>query len=763
MDIGLLNWNLEIYTHLFSALLFFITSIILYNQNKKFKHRIITFLMFAWIFFGLYCFTAASAYLLLNLFLFKFSFIFLLTTAIFFTLSLDLYMDYSYDAKKMIVLGAIISGTVISLFFEESVEYFVLPSDHGTFLTSGQLQFWTIILSAFTCLLFFYYCLQIFIKSPPDLRKVAIWTLFGGVIIGIISPLIYALRLLQVVPGSMIVGFSIGALMTGISFTRDNRIIKTLIKNSNDAKVRLRKSLEEKLEFSQERFRELVETMDEGIYEFDLSGNCTYSNGAHNKILGYSFTEGSYHNYKDMFDFQELDVFKISFEEVLKGNPLRNVKFHMKNKEGKKIPFLINIAPKYDSTKKNVIGSIVISRDISNLEEIALRLKEKNKQLLKAQKMESIGNLAGGIAHDFNNLLQAIFGHIDLILLEFENTDEKDNEIMDSIFKIKVAAEHGAEITRRLLTLSKIQDVEFSKININDEILEIYSILKHSIPKMIEINLDLYEDMIPIYSNSTNIQQVIMNLVLNARDSMVGGGKIFIKTEKVDLDELFCEMFANLIPGEYLSMTITDTGSGMSQEVLDHLFEPYYSTKPHSKGTGLGLSIVYNIIQAHNGSIQCYSELGQGTTFKIFLPVSDKVDKPIDKKKEEKYLFTEAHETILVIDDNEEILEYALKILKKFGYKVLTACTCKNINSILKQNNKIDLFIVDYIMPDTGGFKCITNIREKLDYNAKFILSSGMGSEKLKEDCEINNIDAFLAKPYTMGDLLMIIQSVLEE
>jgi len=201
----------------------------------------------------------------------------------------------------------------------------------------------------------------------------------------------------------------------------------------------------------------------------------------------------------------------------------------------------------------------------------------------------------------------------------------------------------------------------------------------------------------------------------------------------------------------------------MSQEVLDHLFEPYYSTKIHGKETGLGLSILYNIIQQHNGSIQCYSELGHGTRFKIFLPVYEKEDAPIVKKKEEKLFYSKANETILVIDDNEEILEYTLKILKKFGYKVITANTCKNISEMLKKNKRIDLFIVDYIMPDAGGFKCIKNIREKLDYNAKFILSSGMGSDKLREECEINNIDAFFPKPYTMGDLLMIIQSVLEE
>ncbi len=763
MDIASLNWNLEIYTHLFSFLLFIITSIILYSQNKKFKHRIISFLMYAWIFFGVYVLSAAVAYLFLSPILFKISFIFLLITAVFFTLSLDLYMDFSYDAKKMIFLGGIISGTIISLLHEDSVENFVLPSGHATFLTSGQLQFWTIILSAFTCLSFFYYSLQIFLKTPPELKKVAIWTLFGGITIGIISPLIYALRMLQVIPGSMMIGFSIGALMTGISFTRDNRIIETLIKNSDDAKVRLRKSLEEKLEFSQERFRELVETMDEGIFEFDLSANCTYSNKAHNKILGYSFNNVPTQKYRDLFDHQEFENMKVRLVQVLKGIPLRNVKIHMKDKKGKFIPFLVNITPKYDVSKKNLIGYIVISRDISNLEEIELRLKEKNKQLIKAQKMESIGNLAGGIAHDFNNLLQAIFGHLDLILMEFENTDEKDNEILDSLFKIKTAAEHGAEITQRLLTLSKIQDVEFSKININNEIIEIYSILKHSIPKMIEINLDLSKSLIPIYGNSTNIQQVIMNLVLNARDSMNDGGKISIKTEKVVLDELYCEMFANLIPGEYLSMTIEDTGSGMTQEVLDHLFEPYYSTKPYSKGTGLGLSIVYNIVQQHNGSIQCYTELGLGTKFKIYLPIYEKEDLPIIKKKEEKLLFSKANEAILVIDDNEEILEYTFKILKKFGYKVFTTSTCKNISEILKKNKRIDLFIVDYIMPDTGGFKCIKNIREKLDYNPKFILSSGMGSEKLREECEINNIDAFFPKPYTMGDLLMIIQSVLED
>ncbi|MHA1473989.1 MAG: response regulator [Promethearchaeota archaeon] len=201
----------------------------------------------------------------------------------------------------------------------------------------------------------------------------------------------------------------------------------------------------------------------------------------------------------------------------------------------------------------------------------------------------------------------------------------------------------------------------------------------------------------------------------------------------------------------------------MTQEVLDHLFEPYYSTKTLSKGTGLGLSIVYNIIQQHNGSIQCYTELGHGTRFKIFLPIYEKEDEPIVKKKEKKLFFSKANETILVIDDNEEIIEYTFKILKKFGYKVLTASTCKNISEILKKNKRIDLFIVDYIMPDTGGFKCIKNIREKLGYNPKFILSSGMGSEKLMEECEVNNIDAFFPKPYTMGDLLLVIQSVLEE
>ena len=763
MEIGSLNWNLEIYTHLFSFLLFIITSIILYFENKKFKHKIISFLTHAWIFFGIYCFSAALAYLFLNQILFRISFIFLLITAVFFTLSLDLYMDYSYDAKKMIILGAIISGTVISLFHPDSVdEEFIFPPGYDTFLTAGQLYYWLIILSIFTCLSFFYYCLQIFLKSPPNLRKVTIWTLFGGIILGIISPIIYAFRMLPSIPGSMMIGFSIGALITGISFTRDNRIIETLIKNSNDAMVRLRKSYEEKLEFSQERFRELVETMDEGIHELDLSANCTYSNEAHSKILGYNLNKLSYHKYQHMFDFQELANLRTEINQVQKGVRIRNAKIHVKNNKGKNIPFLVNIAPKYDSSKKNIIGFIAISRNISNLEEIELRLKEKNRQLLKIQKMESIGNLAGGIAHDFNNLLQAIFGHLDLILLEFENTDERDNEIMDSLFKIKSAAEHGAEITRRLLTLSKIQNVEFSSTNINDEILEIYSILKHTIPKMIEINLDLSENLVPIYGNSTNIQQVIMNLVLNARDVMEGGGKISIKTDIVILDELFCEMFANLTPGKYISITITDTGIGMSQEVLDHLFEPYYSTKPHSKGTGLGLSIVYNIIQQHNGSIQCYSELGRGTRFNIFLPINENEDTPIIKKKEEELLYSKANETILVIDDNEEILEYTLKVLKKFGYNVLTARSCKNIREILIKNNKIDLFIVDYIMPDTGGIKCIKNIREKLDYNAKYILSSGMGSDKLKEECEINKIDAFFPKPYTMGDLLMIIQSVLE-
>ena len=184
-----------------------ITSIILYFENKKFKHRIISFLMYAWIFFGLYCFTAVLAYLFLNQILYRFSFVLLLVTAIFFTLSLDLFIDYSYDAKKMILLGVIICGTIIALLNPESTyQTYIFPPGYDTFLNERQLHFSLIFLSIFTCLLFFNYCLQIFLKSPPELRKVTIWTLFGGFIFGIISPIIYAFRLLQNFPGSMNIG-----------------------------------------------------------------------------------------------------------------------------------------------------------------------------------------------------------------------------------------------------------------------------------------------------------------------------------------------------------------------------------------------------------------------------------------------------------------------------------------------------------------------------------------------------------------------------
>lgn len=592
------------------------------------------------------------------------------------------------------------------------------------------------------------------------------WTLVGGTLFGIVSPIIYSLRLLQTIPGSMMIGFALGAFISGYSFVRDPSIMKMLIQHSHDAKIRLRQSLEEKLELSQERFKELVETMNEIIYEVDLSGKCTYANEAHNKILKYPCENLSFPNTSQWIDEKEIKKISYNFSQVQKGESVKNIKIHMKDKLGTSVPFLVNIAPKFDISKEKIIGYIIVARDIVNFEKIQKTLREKEDQLIMSQKMESIGKLAGGIAHDFNNLLQAIFGLVEFSLLEMEQTTcENKENISASLHKIKNATEQGINITSNLLALSRTQDVDFSPIKVNSEIVEISNILAHSLPKNIQIQLDLAENLENIFGNKTNIQQVIMNLAINARDAMADGGNILVKTQNVELDSAYCEKFTNLTPGHYILISVSDTGVGISNTLADHIFEPYYTTKPVGKGTGLGLSIVYNIIQQHQGSIQFYSEVDQGTSFHIHLPIFEITGKENVPSEEKNFQFEKQSGTIMIIDDEEKILEFTMEILKKFGYTVIPAHSCEVAIELLNyyEPSDIDLILVDYMMPQQDGIECIKHFRKILKNQVKYVLISGMNSTRMKEECKIHAVDGFLAKPFQIKELFIIIQQVLNK
>jgi two-component system, cell cycle sensor histidine kinase and response regulator CckA len=242
------------------------------------------------------------------------------------------------------------------------------------------------------------------------------------------------------------------------------------------------------------------------------------------------------------------------------------------------------------------------------------------KQLIEAQKMEAIGTLAGGIAHDFNNLLQVINGYAEIAMFRIKEGDVGYSALLE----IRRAARSAAELTQGLLTFSRRVESKLRPVDLNQELQEVAKMLARTLPKMIEIEMDLFEPLDTVNSDPAQLQQVVMNLAVNARDAMPNGGRLSIETKNVHLDEEYCKSYLEVSPGNYVLLSISDSGTGMDEETRKHIFDPFFTTKETGKGTGLGLSIVFGIVKSHGGNILCHSEPGHGTTFKVYLPALGK-------------------------------------------------------------------------------------------------------------------------------------------
>ncbi len=754
MVIYSLNWTIEVINQFICTGIITIAFILSFKSYRNYKHKILLLLSLAWFTLIFYIFIMGLSYLFLSKILFSIGISVLTIVGLFLTLGFDLFFQYSYDPKKLLIIGSIATGIFTTVFKPKSVDSISFPSGISSFKAAGPLFPWTVLLSIFVCLIYNFYCIQIYRKSPKDAKRSAILILIGGTIFGFVTMVGFVIGLNNIIPGFLGISLSVGALISSLAFTLDPRLVRVLLTSSNNAKVKLRKELEDQLVLSDERFQNLVETMDEIIYEFDLNGNCVYTNESHKRLMGYPIQEFNVQKIQDLIHIEDRDVFSSMLKRVDEGKGTTNMKTRVKSISGEYITFLSNVAPKFDPSKKRNTGFIVLARDINKMEKSDLRL-------IRSQKMESIGKLAGGVAHDFNNFLQAILGYTDILLMD----TDKNCENYEYIQKIKNVAKNGANITRQLLILSRQQEAELQLININEEILKIYTFLKHSIPKMIDIKLELSKDIKLIHGDSTQIQQIIMNLVINARDAMPNGGKILIKTQNTQLDRNFCEIHTDLTPGDYCSIYISDNGSGMPKEILKHLFEPFYTTKPKEKGSGLGLSIVYNIVKKHHGTIQCYSESGIGTEFKIYLPSTD-AEKFIQIDQTQIEDMPKGSETILLVDDEKSILEYGSKILTKFGYKVLTATSGERCFEMytksFSREKRVDLIILDVIMPGMGGINCLTKIINLWDPLAKIIISSGLDMNDDKNNVIKKGAKAFIKKPFNTTELLKLIRVVLD-
>ena len=398
------------------------------------------------------------------------------------------------------------------------------------------------------------------------------------------------------------------------------------------------------------------------------------------------------------------------------------------------------------------------ARDISERKEAERERERMQAQLRQAQKMEAVGTLAGGIAHDFNNLLQAVQGYAQLLLLKKDDNESGKRELE----QIVRAAGRGGDLTQQLLTFSRKVESELQPIDLNHEVESVRLLLERTIPKMIDIEFNLAEDLKIINGDPGQVEQILMNLAVNAKDAMSDVGKLLVETNNVTLDEAYCKMHRVANPGDYVQLTVSDTGHGMDKETLEHIFEPFYTTKETGKGTGLGLATVYGIVKSHNGHIVCYSELGVGTTFKIYLPAMESTEGT--GRAEEQIMAPQGgFETVLLVDDDKPIRTLGTEILENFGYTVLTATDGESALDLYREKQeKIDLVILDLIMPGMGGKRCLVELL-KINPGVKVAIASGYSPDGPTKEILKNGAKGFINKPYDLRQMLKVVREVLDQ
>lgn len=383
--------------------------------------------------------------------------------------------------------------------------------------------------------------------------------------------------------------------------------------------------------------------------------------------------------------------------------------------------------------------------------------KQIEQQLLRAQRMESIGTLAGGIAHDLNNILSPILMSVEMLQL-----GEHDEETHRWLSIARENAERGADLIRQVLTFARGMEGERISVQIKHIIKDLIKVLQETLPKSITVKYEIDPELHIVSADPTQIHQVLMNLCINARDAMPNGGTMTVKARNIMLDENYARMNIEAKEGEYVLLSVSDTGMGMSADIQKRIFDPFFTTKELGKGTGLGLATAMTIVKSHGGFINVYSELGKGTQFTVYLPTveSERSAKTVSKAQS---LPRGNGEMVLVVDDEENILEITRVTLEKFGYKVITAVDGTDAIAVYAQRGgEIALVLTDLAMPYMDGM-AMTRALRKINPNLKVIATSGLTTNEQTAEMQSLNVNAFLPKPYTAENLLVTMAEILKK
>lgn len=507
-----------------------------------------------------------------------------------------------------------------------------------------------------------------------------------------------------------------------------------------------RKRAEEALKESERKYRSFVEDDLTGIYISTIDGRLLTCNPAFLRIFGFDSTEEAL-NYDLSLLYKSSVDRKDFLEKIRSDKKLEYREYELRNKKGEPVYVVENAFGIFDEKNDLVTikGYIVDTTDRKKLEQ----------QLVQVQKMEAIGRLAGGVAHDFNNILMAITSYIELLLIRMHEIDP----LRAYVSEIRKAAEQGGNLTGQLLAFSRRQVLTPKFIDLNDSVAGMENMLRRLIGDDIQLEIVKSRNLGTVRADPGQIEQILMNLAVNARDAMPDGGTLRIETSNIEVDQEFASLHAGLLPGRFVLLSIQDNGQGMKEETAQRIFEPFFTTKPEGKGTGLGLATVFGIVKQSGGFIYVQSKWREGTIFSIYMP-------RIDEAPESQFVESSTDraigkgETILLVDDNEMVRAAAGSFLEMNGYRVLYAGSGSAAIKLLKNQSEIDIMISDVVMPEMSGME-VAEVAREFCPQLKMLFMSGYTDELTHLQSILDSGCEYISKPVLMSVLLKKIRELL--
>ncbi|MBI1210466.1 MAG: PAS domain S-box protein [Alphaproteobacteria bacterium] len=514
-----------------------------------------------------------------------------------------------------------------------------------------------------------------------------------------------------------------------------------------------RKRSEQALREVAARLRAVVDTAVDGVILIDAQGRILMFNPACEHLFGYELDEVMGQNVKMLMPepFRgEHDKYLSNFHETGEAKIIgigREVVG--RRKDGSTFPMDLSVGEAKQEGQSIFVGIIHDLTDRKRTEE----------QLVQAQKMETVGQLSGGIAHDFNNLLTVIVGNAETLSEKLRARPDL-RQLSDQIVQ---AGDRGAELTQRLLAFSRRQALQPVAVDCNDLVENMRQLLKRTLREDIEIQTQLDPDLLPAFADRAQLESAILNLALNAQDAMPAGGKLTLATADASLDDRYQDEHPEVQPGDYVMISVTDDGEGMTAEIRDRVFEPFFTTKETGKGSGLGLSMVYGFVKQSNGHVALYSEPGLGTTVRLYLPAADEGRAVATKRTAQGRRLEIGSERVLLAEDDPFVRGYAVTCLESLGYHVITAVDGREALALLHENPDVDVLFSDVVMPGgISGWELVERARKKRP-GLKVLLTSGYPMETLEARAEQPIAANILRKPYRKADLAQRLREVLDE